>query len=264
MKVNIFTNDSRPFDDSRKIRLVEALKAEGIEITEPDNADIIVSFGGDGTFLRAARKFGPLGHTLLGVNAGRLGYITAASADDFEAIAKALASGNFNVECRSMLKVDTSEDVGDAALVALNEVALLKRDSASMISSIVSLDGHDLATYVGDGLIISTPTGSTGYNLSVGGPILEPSAPIFVISPIAAHSLSLRPLVVADSSTISITTYSRSGSYLLSVDGESVTMPTESHISVGIAPFRLKVAYLPDYHFADVLRRKLLWGVDKR
>lgn len=264
MKVNIFTNDSRPFDDSRKMRLVEALKAEGIEITEPDNADIIVSFGGDGTFLRAARKFGPLGHTLLGVNAGRLGYITAASADDFEAIARALASGKFNVECRTMLKVDTSIDVGSVELVALNEVSLQKHDSASMISSIVSLDGHELANYVGDGLIIATPTGSTGYNLSVGGPILEPSAPIFVISPIAAHSLSLRPLVVADSSTIRITTYSRSGNYLLSVDGESVTMPTESQISVGLAPFRLKVAYLPDYHFADVLRRKLLWGVDKR
>lgn len=264
MRVHIFTTDNIPADDERCRRVAKAFMDAGFQITDADDAQFIVSLGGDGTFLRAAHKFGASGNPLLGINAGRLGFITAAAIDNVSDIALAMAKGEYRIERRSMLAASFSSDGNESDMFALNEMAVLKRDSASMISSTVKLNHRELANYVGDGLIVSTPTGSTGYNLSVGGPILEPTAPIFVISPIAAHSLSLRPLVVSDRSVIDITTKSRSGSYLLSIDGHSITMPSGSEVTIYVAPHLLNVVHLHDQHFANVLRNKLLWGVDNR
>ena len=264
MKVSLFATDDSLLHSPRCSQLISALTDASVSIVDASDADLLLSLGGDGTFLRAARQFGPSRLPIMGINAGRLGFNTAASIDETSRIASAIAAGDFEVESRSLLKVTSVADGEIQEDVALNEVAILKLDSASMISSAVRLNNRPLANYVGDGVIVATPTGSTGYNLSVGGPILEPTAPIFVISPIAAHSLSLRPVVVANNSIISIITQSRSGSYLLSVDGESRPMPANSELTLSLAEADVKVAYLKGHHFADVLRNKLLWGMDQR
>ena len=254
MKVSLFATDGSLLRSPRCSQLISALTDAGVSIVDASDADLLLSLGGDGTFLRAARQFGPSRLPIMGINAGRLGFNTAESIDETSRIAAAIAVGDFEVESRSLLKVSSSADGEIQEEVALNEVAILKLDSASMISSAVRLNNRPLANYVGDGVIVSTPTGSTGYNLSVGGPILEPTA----------HSLSLRPVVVANNSIISITTQSRSGSYLLSVDGESRPMPANSELTLSLAEADVKVAYIKGHHFADVLRNKLLWGVDQR
>lgn len=264
MNVCLFATDPALLDSLRGNILISELGKAHVGIVDISEAQLILSIGGDGTFLRAARQLGESRLPIMGINAGRLGYNTAADIDEASVIAATIALGDFDVERRSLLKVTVSADGERQENVALNEVAILKLDTASMISSAVSLNGTPLANYVGDGVIVATPTGSTGYNLSVSGPIIEPTAPVFVISPIAAHALSLRPVVVADSSTIVITTQSRSGSYLLSVDGESSKMASGSEVMLSLASTGVNVAYLRGHHFADVLRNKLLWGVDQR
>jgi NAD+ kinase len=176
-----------------------------------------------------------------------------------------LKNGLYKIETRSLIEVTSSRK---EAIIdwnyALNEVAILKQDTSSMISVATKVNDVDLATYLGDGLIIATPTGSTGYNLSVGGPIVEPTAPNWIISPIAAHSLTMRPLVVGDSHELTITTTSRATNYRVSLDGRSVTLPVGSTIKLRKAPFVTKVVQRTKHNFGETLRNKLLWGVDKR
>lgn len=159
-----------------------------------------------------------------------------------------------------MIEVTSPDIKIDCWPYALNEVAILKQDTASMITMKASVDGAGLADYRADGLIISTPTGSTGYNLSVGGPIVAPQAPVWIISPVAAHSLTMRPLVVSDDSVVSVNTRSRTSSYRVSLDGRSVTLPVSTTIIMKRAPFVTKVVQRLDHRFVDTLRSKLLWG----
>lgn len=153
------------------------------------------------------------------------------------------------------------DDVEPIIGIALNEIAVLKQDSASVVSVDARLNGEPLAVYRADGLIVSTPTGSTGYNLSAGGPIAAPGTNVWVVSPIAAHTLTMRPMVVADSSEIEMCVESRSGSFLLSFDGNSIVLPSKSAIKVSKAPFVTNIVLANDRSFADTLREKLLWGV---
>jgi NAD+ kinase len=173
-------------------------------------------------------------------------------------------SGEYLIEKRSLISVEGVSELENRNRYALNEVAILKQDNASMITLETTVGGRLLANYRGDGLILATPTGSTGYNLSVGGPIIEPTAPNWVISPIAAHSLTIRPLVVSNESVIKATTTSRATNYRLSLDGRSITLPEGSSITLRKAPFGIKVAQRLNHHFTDTLRNKLLWGIDKR
>lgn len=229
------------------------------------DADMAISIGGDGTFLRTARWVGEKQIPILGINTGHLGYLADITVDDMIPAVDDLLKGLYKIENRSLIEVTSMRK---EAIVewnyALNEVAILKQDTSSMISVETQINDVDLATYLGDGLIISTPTGSTGYNLSVGGPILEPTAPNWVISPIAAHSLTMRPLVVSDSSELTITTSSRTTSYRVSLDGRSVTLPVGSTIKIRKAPFVVKVVQRMKHNFTETLRNKLLWGVDNR
>lgn len=228
-------------------------------------ADMAISIGGDGTFLRTARWVGEKQIPILGINTGHLGYLADITVDDMIPAVDDLKNGLYKIENRSLIEVTSmrKEAIVDWNY-ALNEVAILKQDTSSMISVETQINDAALATYLGDGLIISTPTGSTGYNLSVGGPILEPTAPNWVISPIAAHSLTMRPLVISDSSELTITTSSRATSYRVSLDGRSVTLPVGSTIKIRKAPFVVKVVQRMKHNFTETLRNKLLWGVDNR
>lgn len=241
------------------------LPVDGVIVGSDFVADMAISIGGDGTFLRTARWVGDKQIPILGINTGHLGYLADITVDDLIPAVDDLKNGLYKIENRSLIEVTSTRK---EAIVdwnyALNEVAVIKQDTASMIEVATMVNDVELATYKGDGLIVSTPTGSTGYNLSVGGPIVEPTAPNWIISPIAAHSLTMRPLVVSDSRELTITTNSRATNYRVSLDGRSVTLPVGSTIKLRKAPFVVKVVQRMKHNFGDTLRNKLLWGVDKR
>lgn len=224
------------------------------------SADLAVSLGGDGTFLRTAQWVGPQGIPIVGVNTGHLGYLAALSIDRLPDLPELIANDAFVVEYRAMLSVDSPELPAGVGRYALNEIAMSKEESASMIYAAVSLDGEPLADYKADGLLVATPTGSTAYNLSVGGPIVQPTVAVWVLSPVAAHSLSMRPMVVDARSTISIIPSGRSPHVRLAIDGRSVIIENGTEIRLSQAPFKLAVLQLRDHTFADILRRKLHWA----
>lgn len=228
------------------------------------NAAIALSIGGDGTFLRTAQRVGEKEIPILGINTGHLGYLADVTVDEANDKLQNLLDGKYHVESRTMIAVNSPDAKLDLWRYALNEVAILKEDTSSMIEMEAMVGDSHLATYLADGLIVSTPTGSTGYNLSVGGPIVAPSAPVWAISPVAAHSLTMRPLIVADDSVISVTTRSRSETYRISLDGRSQTLPVGTTIEMRRAPFVTRVIQRLDHRFTDTLRSKLLWGIDKR
>lgn len=272
---------------ARIVRLLDMLRERGVEVImhsklyrhlrsevpgdiavkavvgdEPFNADIAVSLGGDGTFLRTARWIGSSQIPIVGINTGHLGYLAAFNINEVNDMVDAIISGNYVIENRTLLSVTTSEGEPLAEYpYALNEVALIKTEDASMIKCSVCIEGASPAFYQADGLIVSTPTGSTGYNLSVGGPIVEPTARVWVISPIAAHSLTMRPLVISDASSIRITVECRAKSFLVSLDGKSLSLPTGTTVNIGKADFETKVVHRCNHRFTDTLRNKLLWGV---
>lgn len=223
-------------------------------------ADVAISFGGDGTFLRTARRLGSSQIPIAGVNTGNLGYLAHFSLSDSAQLLDGIASGTLRMQQRRLIEVSGDGIPDDFLRCALNEIAVLKDDSASMINVNVHLDGFFLADYRADGLIVSTATGSTAYNLSVGGPILQPELGCMVLSPVAPHSLTLRPIVLAGDSVMSLKMSSRTGSYRLSVDGYSVTMKEGSSLLLKAAPYKVNLLSPYADTFASSLRDKLLWG----
>lgn len=239
----------------------------GVDLSDIDTFDtyeghsqLALSIGGDGTFLTTAARVGASGTPIMGINSGHLGYLSAADICSPELIVDQILTSNYSVEPRTLIKV-TSETLSEP-LYALNEVAILKQDTASMITITAFVRDQWLADYRADGLIVSTPTGSTGYNLSVGGPIVAPMSPCWVISPIAPHSLNMRPLVLPDTSLIRLSATSRATTYLLSVDGRATAMPLSAGLKLVRAPFHINVVRQPHLTFADTIRKKLLWGID--
>ncbi len=224
-------------------------------------ADAAVSIGGDGTFLRTAMWVSERRIPILGVNTGHLGYLTAVGVDRLPEVPDYLFAGGFSHSHRSLIQVK-AEGLKSWPY-ALNEVAVTKDDSASMIDARTTLDGRIFADYVADGLIVATPTGSTAYNLSVGGPIVQPDAPVWVVSPIAAHTLTMRPVVVSDLSQLAITVNARSERFRLTLDGRSVSLPVGSTVELCRAPFDVEVLHLSTSSFAETLRTKLHWGEDR-
>ena len=227
-------------------------------------ADMAISIGGDGTFLRTAAWVSDRQIPILGINTGHLGYLSDISIDETSTLADDLAAGNFTIESRALIEAELPYAPESFWPFALNEVAVIKKDTASMIAVRTCIDSVELNTYLGDGLILSTPTGSTGYNLSVGGPIIQPTAPNWVLSPVAAHSLTMRPLVISNDEELTITTTSRAGTFLLSIDGRSMSLPSGTVIKLRKAPFVTRVIHRANHNFAETLRSKLLWGIDNR
>lgn len=245
---------------------VESIHALIINAVEqvPESTDFIISLGGDGTFLRAARWSGYRQVPIAGVNLGHLGYLAAFSPDDIEQLPDMLLSGCYDVEERAMLSVEYPAELlppdADIWPYALNEVAVLKQDTASMISIPVSINGRELGIYRSDGLIIATPTGSTGYSLSVGGPVLQPTVPALVLSPVADHSLTMRPMVISNTASLEITAQGRTTSFRVSLDGNSFTLPAGTPVKISKARFVCKMVTRKGAMFASTLRSKLLWG----
>lgn len=223
-------------------------------------ADLAVSIGGDGTFLRTAEWIGAAGTPIAGVNTGHLGYLTAVGIDGLPQLLPAFMAGEMEVSPRALIKVE-AEGL-DIAPYALNEVAVLKAETAAMIQVRAMLDGRPLADYRADGLLVSTPTGSTAYNLSVGGPIVQPTAPVWVVSPIAAHSLSMRPLVVNDSSALVLQPTGRTPHVRIGIDGRTAVLDTGTSLTLTRAPYCINVLRLPGRDFASTLRDKLHWAED--
>lgn len=229
-----------------------------------ERADLAISIGGDGTFLGTAAKVGTLGIPILGINTGRLGFLADVSPDCIDSSLEALYAGDYIVEERKALAVEKDGVLSAFYPYALNEVVVLKHDNSSLIEIKTFVNDHYLTNYLADGLIISTPTGSTGYSLSVGGPILVPQSGTFCLSPIAPHSLSVRPVVIRDDVEIRLEVKSRSHNFLLSSDGKSESLPDTTVISVRRAPHTIKVIKINHKHFFETLRDKMMWGADQR
>ena len=222
-------------------------------------ADFAISLGGDGSFLRTAAWVADKQIPIIGVNTGHLGFLASLSVEDLPSLPALMADeSNFDIESRSLLQIDCPGLRGWP--YALNEATITKSESCSIISIQAAINGVDLADYRADGLIIATPTGSTAYNLSVGGPIVEPTAPVWILSPIAAHSLSMRPLVVGNSSLLQFRCAGRGDTYRLTLDGRTTTLSIDTPVTMRRAPFAIKVVRMRSHNFAQTLRTKLQWG----
>ena len=269
MKIAIFTGQDHIRQEESLTELIHQLeKASNITYfiseasTLQGDTDILLSVGGDGTFLSAARLAADKGIPVAGVNMGRMGFL---SENRIEDIAEALLTGKYSIEERTMLKAELLVDGHgvEECPYALNEVTV-RRSGAAMLGVDVCVDGVTLPTYWGDGLVISTSSGSTAYSLSVGGPIALPQSRVFMISPIAPHNLNVRPLVVPDTSVITLKTESRDGHFEFSADNRTMDVPEDALVRVCMAQFSLKRVRLDKSNFIQALTDKLYWGEDVR
>ena len=248
------------------------LKSEGINVPAPlefitDNdftADIAISFGGDGTLLRTASRIGRKEIPILGINAGRLGFLTTTSNEDIDYVIGCIHNEEYEIERHSIIEARTKNGELKNYPYALNEIAVMKHDSSSMMTLEVTLNNSDTITYQADGLIVAAPSGSTGYSLSVGGPIIAPDANVLVLTPIAPHSLSARPLVISDSTTINIKVISRSHNYLIALDGRNESCNESLIVTVRKADYKQLIIRRKEHTFIQNLKEKLMWGTDVR
>ncbi|MET4108393.1 NAD kinase [Hymenobacter sp. UYP22] len=227
-------------------------------------ARFVLSIGGDGTLLDTITYVGALQIPILGINTGRLGFLATISPDKIAQAIDALFKGHFVLEDRSLIRVDTDPDTFGDINFGLNEFSILKRDTSSMIVVHTYIDGEYLNSYWADGLIVSTPTGSTGYSLSCGGPVMLPQTNNFIIAPVCPHNLNVRPLIVSDRSVISFEIEGRSNNFLLSLDSRSQTVEASIQIAVRRENFNARLVKLNHVNFLSTLRSKLNWGLDRR
>ncbi len=226
--------------------------------------EYIFSVGGDGTFLQSVLNIRNFSIPVVGVNSGRLGFLADISEDQVKEALKNILNRKYKVIERSMLEVCFSDRENIDFNYALNEMTVIKTDNSSMLSVAAYLDDEFLNNYWADGLIIATPTGSTAYSLSVGGPILTPDSESFIITPLAPHNLTIRPIVVPDNREIVLKVEGRGSNYLTSLDSRSVAVEFSTTVKIKKAQFKLKTLQLPDQPFFSTLRNKLMWGIDRR
>ena len=228
--------------------------------------DLLVSIGGDGTFLRTIEYVRDLNIPVMGINTGNLGFLATIKKENLNQAVEKIYNKKFKVENRSVIKVN-SEEIGlpkNLFPYALNEISVVRKDTTSMINIKTSLDGNHLNSYWADGLIISTPTGSTGYSLSCGGPVISPSSGSLVLTPISPHNLNARPLVISDETKIELSVSGREEKHLLSIDSNIFTVQNQTKISIEKPNFDFKIAHFSNNNFYKTLKEKLLWGKDKR
>jgi NAD+ kinase len=227
-------------------------------------ADFAISMGGDGTFLKTASRVGGRNIPILGVNMGRLGFLADIAPGSIEACLQALHEDDYAVESRAVIQVKADGEPLSDSPCALNDVAILKRDTASMISIRTSINGEYLTTYQADGLIVSTPTGSTAYSLSNGGPIIVPGTGVLVMTAVAPHSLNIRPIVIPDTAEVTLDVESRNHSFLVAIDGRSVKCGEGTRITLRRAPYNIQVVKRSGKLYFSMLREKMMWGADVR
>jgi NAD+ kinase len=230
----------------------------------PQNTDMLFSLGGDGTMLDAVCFVGNTNIPLIGVNLGRLGFLAAIPEDEVEAAILSLVRGSYTLEKRTLLHLDSSVPLFDGAPFALNEFTIHRQDTSSMIKIHTYLNGEFLNTYWADGLIVATPTGSTGYSLSCGGPVVFPQASSFVITPVAPHNLNTRPIVVPDDSVISFEIEGRTEQFLCTMDARTETIRSSVQLAVKKEQFMVSLVRPDEHNFLKTIRQKLYWGIDKR
>ena len=235
-------------------------------VFEGDNfeADMVLSMGGDGTFLKAASHVGKKNIPILGINTGRLGFLADVSPEEMEETFEDIYKCNYKIEDRSVLQAFSDNQSLKGYPYGLNEIAILKRDSSSMITIHTSINGAYLTTYQADGLVIATPTGSTAYSLSIGGPVIVPHSSTIAITPVAPHSLNVRPIVINDDWEITLDVESRSHNFLVAIDGRSETCREGTRLNIRKADYSIKVVKRPNHIFFHTLRDKMMWGADGR
>lgn len=257
----------RPFDEFLGREMNFTPHVDGFFSSHEDfssDVSFVFSIGGDGTFLHSFLTIRNFGIPIVGVNSGRLGFLADIGREHLIDGLTSIFQGKYSVIERSLLEVTLDGAPHFEFNYALNEMTVLKTDSSSMINIQASINGEFMTSIWADGLIIATPTGSTAYSLSVGGPILAPDAANFVINPIAPHNLTVRPVVVPDHYEIHLRVEGRGNQYLTSLDSRSVTVPLETTITIRKAGFRLRTLHLPEQSFFQTLRNKLMWGADSR
>jgi NAD+ kinase len=231
-----------------------------------DSFDIMISIGGDGTILRAATLVRDSGIPILGINAGRLGFLAMVQKDEIAEFLQLIIEKKYTISERNLISLSGSPNIPEIADInfAMNEISVSRKDTTSMITIETYLNDEFLNSYWADGLIISTPTGSTGYSLSCGGPILTPNVSSLVITPIAPHNLNARPLVIPDDTVIRLKVTGREEQYLVSLDSRIASVKNESELTIRKTPFKIKMVEIHEETFLKTLRNKLLWGEDKR
>lgn len=232
-----------------------------------DNSyDLLISVGGDGTILRAITYVKDLSIPIVGINTGRLGFLSTIQTNEIEQAINHILNGNYKTSKRTLLSVETNPENKELSEInfALNEIAVSRKNTTSMITVETHLNKEYLTTYWADGLIISTPTGSTGYSLSCGGPVITPDTDSLVLTPIAPHNLSARPVVIPNDTEIQLKVNGREDYYLISLDSRIATLHNSTIVTIKKASFKVIMVELLNESFIDTLRKKLLWGEDKR
>lgn len=258
------------FEEELKKQLVKKVDIDrgGLEFSSHKDfikgIDLVVSLGGDGTFIQSVNYVRDSQVPIIGINTGRLGFLANVSKEAMSEAFEKLQSKQFEYQTRSLLKVETESQHFGEMNVALNEVTVSRKDSSAMLTVHASLDDKYMNSYWADGLIVSTPTGSTAYNLACGGPIIDPSCSLHVVTPIAPHNLNVRPIVVPDSATIKLSVEGRSRNYLLSLDGNSVNIKQREEVLIRKADYTINVIKLEGHDFLNTIRNKMLWGIDRR
>ena len=228
------------------------------------DVDYVISMGGDGTFLKAASRVGAKEIPILGINMGRLGFLADVLPSEIENALQALYDGTYSIEEHTVIQMEVDGGTLGEIPYALNDIAVLKRDNASMISIRANVNGEYVVTYQADGLIVSTPTGSTAYNLSNGGPIVVPEAGILCLTPVAPHSLNIRPIAISDTSVVELTVESRSHNFLVAIDGRSEKMEEGTKITIRKASHHVQIIKRQSQRYFSTLREKMMWGMDQR
>ena len=235
-----------------------------LDLQQIDGVDFMVSIGGDGSFIDAADLIGDLNIPLVGINTGRIGFLSAIKKDNFEASIRMLLENKYTLESRSLLHIEGSEPLSLDTHFVVNDVTIRATDSDSINAITVTTDGKHINTYWADGLIVATPTGSTAYSMSCGGPILHPQTDVVVLTPIASHSLSVRPLVIPASQTLEIVVSGRGGKYSLCIDTQRLILNDNVKLRIYKENFTIQTVLFDNADFYSTIREKLLWGLDKR
>ena len=228
------------------------------------NLDFFISLGGDGTLLESVTYIGKNETPILGVNTGRLGFLATTGREEIEKALENIFKKNYSVDQRTMLRLESEPKLFDGLSFALNDFTIMKKDSSSMITVHVFVDGELLNSYWADGVIISTPTGSTGYSLSCGGPLVFPESENFVVTPVSPHNLTARPIVVSDKSELTFRIEGRSKKFLVSLDSRFESVSDKVKLKIKKETFKAHLVQLPDQHYFKTLRQKLNWGLDMR
>jgi NAD+ kinase len=223
-----------------------------------------ISIGGDGTLLESVTHIGALETPVLGINTGRLGFLATISKEESEQALLKVLEGSYQLDKRSLLKLESNTDIFSSLNFALNDFTVVKKDTSSMITIHTFIDGEFLNSYWADGIIVATPTGSTGYSLSCGGPLIFPRSGNFVITPVSPHNLTVRPIILADSSVITFQIEGRSRRFLVSLDSRIASVDSSVQLTVKKADFRVNLIQLEGQHYFKTLRQKLNWGLDIR